>query len=209
MPQQSVSEKIERQLARAALEKTARGQRPTQTEACALRRIEKAEEEKRREAYYRTVPKADYIALSGRPTKILHDQADRYNLPLRGKTLDLYAVLSAFHKFLADNKHKLAATDGEDPMSGESSPALERWREEKYRLARLERLRQEDSLLPRDKIHTGMAAMANILRHLGAPMQRQYGPAAHQLVTEALDDWQRELDSLYGTGDDIAALADA
>ena len=146
--------------------------------------------------------------MCGRPPKVINEQADRYGLPLRGKTLDLYAVLSAFHGFLAANKHKLAATDGEDPMSGENSPALEKWREEKWLLARLERRRQEERLLPRQDVHDGLIRMSSILRNLGDTAQREYGPDAAQLVLEALDDWQRELMEIYGDRDATGDAAD-
>ena len=183
-------------LATAALTKRRAGENLTREESRALRRVEGLNEERARWEYYQSVPKRHYVAMCGRAHQVINEQARRYGLPLRGKTVNLFTVLSAFHDLVARNARRLARTDGDDPMSGESSPALERWREEKYQLARLDRLEREGSLVGRDDIHEGLTRMAAILRRLGETMQRQYGRDAHQLVEEAIDDWEREIHSM-------------
>jgi len=200
MAEQNIS-RHDRELAARALRKRRAGHKPTRQESAALRRIEKAEEERRRWEYYATIPKGHYNQLSGRPTKVLNEQAERYGIPIGGKTVNLGEVLFWLHDFLKKNRNKLATTEGEDPMSGEISPALERWREEKYLLARLERLERENKLLPRDLVHDGLALMATILRRLGENMQKHHGSDAHQLVDEALDDWERQVSALFPADD--------
>jgi len=182
---QPVISQIDQQLAAAALQKSRRGDVPTQQEQRALRRVQKADEERRRWEYYATVPKGHYLQLCGRPAKVVNEQADRYGLPLRGKTLNLELVLSAFHRFLADNKHKLVAV-GEDPMAGESSPMLEKWREEKWKLARLERQEREGSLLPLDQVQDIFMAVGNHWRHALERLCKRYGPEVRPVMEQAM-----------------------
>ncbi len=68
--------------------------------------------------------------MSGRQTKVINEQAERYGIPFGGATINLPTVVRALHDFLADNAVKLARDD--DPlMQGVGSPALERYREER------------------------------------------------------------------------------
>ncbi len=81
-------------------------------------------------------------------------------------------------------------------LSGGTSPALERFREERAKLARLDRLEREGQLLPRDRVHDGLARIATIIRMAGDALQRQFGPDALELLNDALDDAQREITAL-------------
>lgn len=101
---------------------------------------------------------------------------------------------------MADNATKLARDD--DPMmQGSGSPALERYREERAAMAKLDRLEREGSLLPRDEVREALGRVANILRGAGDALQRQHGQAAVDILLEALDDAQQEVDRCFG-GDD-------
>jgi len=196
---ESASERIERQLAAAALRKVQAGQVPSSQERAALKRLEKAQEAQRRWRYYRTCPKKDYREMSGRSARVLIDQAKRYGMPIAGRTVDLAALLSWLHDFLATNSTRLNAPDSDDPMmGGVASPALERYREERAKLARLERLQKEGSLLPRDELHQAHGKMAAVIRSAGEILRRQFGPEAGDVMTEALDDVQREIDRAFG-----------
>jgi len=198
---------IDRRLADQAREKQRLGRKVPRDEQRALRRVHRAVDEESRRRAYAAVPKKDWKTWSGRQYKTLSEQATTYGIPIAGKTIDLPAVVRWLHDFLAENARRLATVEGEDPMAGPTSPALERWREEKYRLARLERMEREQLLLPRDLVHQGLTRMAAIFRRLGDTMQRLHGRAAHQLVDEALDDCQREIDDLF-SDDDRHAAAD-
>lgn len=46
--------------------------------------------------------------MSGRQTKVLNEQAERYGIPLGGRTINLPAVVRALHEFLARNARKLS-----------------------------------------------------------------------------------------------------
>lgn len=102
------AEAIERDLAEAAILKRRAGKRATSQELAALRRIERRKEEEDRRRYYATVPQRHYRELSGRQAKILAEQAQRHDLPIAGKTVDLGLVLRRFHDLLAENKFRLA-----------------------------------------------------------------------------------------------------
>jgi len=195
---QSVAQQIDGELARAALQKRRAGGKPTGKELAALRRVEKRRNEELREELCSHVPKGVYSFWSGRQSRTLNEQSRSYGIPIGGRTIDVPAVIRWLHDFLAENARKLARVDGEDPMSGPTSPALERWREEKWRLARLERMEREQTLLPRDLVHEGLGAMATILRRAGEQLQRLHGPNAARILDEALDDWQRTIDDRLG-----------
>ena len=106
-------------------------------------------------------------------------------------------MVKALHVFLADNAPKLAREDDE-LLQGSNSPALERYREERALLARLDRLERERRLLPRDEVREALGRIAAILRGAGDALQRQFGTAAVQILHEALDDAQREIASSLG-----------
>ena len=196
-PPASTSEQIDRELAARALDKRKIGQTPTRAELRALKRYEKETEEARRRQYYATCPKKHYLELCGRSAKTVLQQADLYGLPLRGGEIDLGAALTAFHDLLAANHRKLNAVDGEDPMTGEASPMLERWREQKYELAKLDVQERKESLLPRAEIHDLNSRIAGIIRAVGDRLQRRCGPDAFEIFSEGLDDAQRFIDAYF------------
>ncbi len=92
----------------------------------------------------------------------------------------------------------------DDPLllAAGTSPALERYREERAALAKYERLRREGELIPRERIREGLNRIAAILRGVGESLQRQYGPDAHKLLEEGLDEAGREIESLFNDDDD-------
>jgi hypothetical protein len=190
-----------RELARSAREKKRRGQPVNRQEAAALERVT---DEAELSVFLRRadrMPKWLWVKWSNRQHKTIGEMAERYGMPALAEEVSLPTVIRWLYDFLAANARKLSATEGEDPMSGELSPALERWREEKWRLARLERQEREETLVVCDVVHDGLAAMAGILRGLAETMQRHFGPEAHQLVDEAIDDWERELARQLDTND--------
>ncbi|MEO8272016.1 MAG: hypothetical protein ABI557_20065 [Aureliella sp.] len=65
--------------------------------------------------------------------------------------------------FLVDNKHKLVRDDDE-MRSGPASPALERYREERALIARLQRLEREGERLPRNLVRQSLSKTAGLIR---------------------------------------------
>lgn len=184
---------LDGELVARAYRKVMDRQELTQAEREALKRHEKLKEERLRWQYYGSIPQKHWRRMSGRQTKVINEQAERYGIPFGGSTINLPAVVRALHDFFADNAAKLARED--DPLlSGGSSPALERYREERAKLARLDRLERERQLLPRDEVRESWGRMAAILRGAGDALQRQFGSEAVEILNDALDDCEREID---------------
>ena len=189
--------RVDADLVQRAYRKVMNNEELTKEERRALKRHEKEREERLRWQYYAAIPQKHWRAMSGRQTKQINEQADRYSIPFGGATINLPAVVRALHDFLADNAVKLARD--EDPlMQGSGSPALEKYREERAAMARLDRLEREGSLLPRDDVREALGRMASMLRSAGEALQRQFGAGAVEILYEALDDAQREVDRCFG-----------
>jgi hypothetical protein len=169
----------------------------TREESRALKKHEKDKEERIRWDYYGSIPQKHWRTMSGRQAKVINEQAQRYDIPFSGATVDLPSVVRKLHDFLADNKHKLARDDDEMLM-GASSPALERYREERAALAKLDRLQREGQLINRDLAHQSLGKIASILRDAGDTLNRQFGAGAADILHSALDDAKVEIDRSFG-----------
>ena len=116
----------------------------------------------------------------------------------------------AFRKRTPTHTPTITTPAGENhcrtPAAGNASPALERYREERAKLARLDRLEREGKLLARDRMHEGLGQIVSIVREALEILQRQFGAEAHALVDEALDDAERAIGALFehehGSGSD-------
>jgi hypothetical protein len=193
--------RVDKDLVARAFKKVANQQELSAQERSALRRFEKQREEKLRWTFYGSIPQKHWRQMSGRQTKVLNEQAERYGIPFGGPTINLPSVVRAVHDFLAANSHRLAGDD--DPMLvGGSSPALERYREERAALARMDRMERERLLVSRDEVREGLGRIAAMLRGAGDVLQRQFGPAALEVLNDALDDAQREIDRCFGDTDE-------
>ena len=106
-------------LARRAYAKLWAAEKPTDREQAALQRVETAE----RERLLRSLPKGVYASLADRQVRTINAQARTYGLPLLGRTIDLYAVLSAFHDLLAEHGRKILATSNSIRMNANASRA--------------------------------------------------------------------------------------
>lgn len=141
--------------------------------------------------YLRHARKTFVYQLLAVSPKVCGDLFDMHRLPVSGPVVDLFAVVAALrqrmHEYFA-----LRREDPEDPMgSGGDSPALERWREEKWMLARLDRQEREKTLIPRDLVREIMVLQSTIVRPALESLQRQFGPEAYDLMAGALADYLR------------------
>lgn len=200
-----LSQQLDKEAAARAYRKVMQGEQPTARDRAALARYEKQQEEQRRWQYYASIPQKHWRQMSGRQTKVLSEQAQRYGLPFGGRTISLPDVVRALHDFLAANARKLA--DDEDDLlhSETASPALERYREERALLARLDRLEREGQLVPRDSVREGLGQVAALLRAAGESLQRECGPEAVRILDEALDDAGRKIARLFGAEEEPLA----
>lgn len=184
--------RLEASVAAGAIQKLVRKEPLTAAEHAALRRHEKDKEERLRWQYYASIPQKHWRRMSGRQTKVINEQAQRYGLPFGGPVISLPELARALHDFLAENAVKLARDD-DALMSGPASPALERYRAARAALAELELGQREGQLLPRDETHLAMARIAAILRSAGETLGRQFGSEAREILDEAMDDAEAEI----------------
>ena len=144
--------------------------------------------------------------MAGRQVKVINQQGATYGLPLEGRTIDLPKFVRTFHDFLAVNARKLCRDDDAMLAGDSSSAALEDYRRERAKLARLERQEREGTLVQRDQVREGLGRIAAVLRVAGESLQRQYGAAAGQLLYEALDDAEREINRAFGVDHDVTNI---
>lgn len=145
------------------------------------------------------MPKKVYCALSGRAAQVVNEQADRYGLPLRGETVDLGDVLRAFHDLLAEYGRKINREDVDDPDDpGGDSPALERYRDEKAKIARLQRLEMEKQLLRRAPVHETLARFVNVWKQAADQLQRSGNESGYEVFVATVQAMEQEKDALLG-----------
>ena len=191
----------DRELVTAYIKKNRAGEKPTRRETAAYQRYQKQVEDGQRWQFYASIPKKHWATLSGRQHKVLDEQAGRYGIPILGSSIDLAAVARWLHDFLARNAQKLKPDD-DGLLQGDSDWA-ERYRRERALLVRLERREREGTLVDRERSHQCWTRVAGVILRCGEVLQRQYGPPALRLLNKALEDAQREVDSLF-TDDDAA-----
>lgn len=177
-----------RATAAQALKKRGRSEKLNRAEDSALRRVENAWRLDQLRQLVTAVPKKLYVEWSGRQYKVLLEQAQRYGIPLAGESVNVPAVLRAFHQFIADNKHRLTVDDIEN---GPETEWLDKMRKEKTLILRIERLERESSLVRKSDVSAIFDACAARLRQLGEQMQSAYGVDALEIVNEAIDDLGR------------------
>jgi hypothetical protein len=88
----------------------------------------------------------------------------------------------------------IRADSASDPLlAGADSPALERYREERAKIARLDRLEREGSLVNREYVLRGLQRCASHIRGAGERLQAAFGPEALEILEEALEEFHREI----------------
>lgn len=194
----TTSEQIERQAILVALQKQRSGQTITTQERATLKRFARKREEESRWEHYNKIPQKHWRDMSGRQANQLREQEERYGLPGGGRTVCLPDFIRAVYDFLARKKHILARADDEDLYSAVTSPALERLREETYKLRRLERLQREGQLVDLRLMHEFHSRLGSILRGAGDRLQRRCGNEAFKIYNEALDAIDREIKNFFG-----------
>lgn len=157
------------------------------------------------------VTKGDWVKWSGRAYKILDEQAQRYGIPVGEATIDLAQVAVWIHDLLAAHGRRILAGDSaseiwddiehpEREEGGPASPALERKREVEYQLRLRDLAERDQQLVSREKTRQGLAVAAGIFKAFGDTLQRQFGADAIDLWNDALNDWERAIESFFGQG---------
>lgn len=187
------SQRLDRELARKALEKRRVGEQPSFREAAALRRVEKQREDQARWAHYRNIPKKHWMQMSGRQQKVLNEQATRYDLPVGGPVVNLEEVCRWLHGFLVDHGDTLHAA-----MQGHvAQEDLKRQREQlKLDRERMAFEQEAGRLVDREELSLGLNRLAKVLRDAQQTLLTTCGEEAHLVMEEALDDFIQQLDHM-------------
>jgi hypothetical protein len=128
--------------------KMGQGKSLTSAESAALKRVERAEEDKLRQKFYASIPKKDYTVMSGRQRKVLLEQAARYGMPIGGETISLPDLARWLHDFLAKNSHRLLG----DPKTDAAEEATIRSRNASARLMEMEYAQKIGKLIEREDV---------------------------------------------------------
>ena len=83
-------------------------------------------------------------------------------------------------------------------LAAGTSPALERYREARARIAELQADEAEGTYVHVEKMQRGMQAMAAIMRDAGSRLQKQCGPDAKLILDEHLDAFEAMIPELFG-----------
>lgn len=203
------SRRAELDLVKAAIAKKQAGNEAaiTAKERRAWERWEDEEDERRGRRFLAAMPKKLYSEFAGRQTKVLHEQADAYGIPLRGATINVGDVLRWLHDFLAEHKYELPAiVRGEG--GGTPREQLIREQVEVYRrrvtLLEMKIETERTHLLPRSEVHELLAGLSKVLRGAGERLQKQFGDQAASILDVALDDYDATLTQLLPKSDSAA-----
>lgn len=184
-PRLTASEENDLKLARQALEKKRRGEKIPREEAAALRRVEKAEEEKTFwDVVQNRCTKKRYLEMAGRQARTVNEQADRYNLPISGPTIDIAKLVSRLHQFLADNSGVLSSDDA--LLGGPQTESLERLRVAQAIKVELQNSQTKGELRPADDVHKCYQLIASVFRRASAELRKKYGDEACELLAQAV-----------------------
>lgn len=180
----SETEKIDRDLAWRATLKRREGQAPTRDELAALRRIEKLDEERDRWRHYATIPKKHWREMSGRSNLILSEQAERWGIPLEGRTIDLAAVAKWIHDFIAEN----AAALGKQGAKARAADELERLRRAQADEKEMRNAVRRGELRHVDDVRRTFEFVANVIRKASAELRVEFGDRPYEILSAAIAD---------------------
>lgn len=88
---------------------------------------------------------------------------------------------------------RYAGGDGDNLLGGSGSPALEAFRRERARLAKLDRLEREGALIRRTDVRYGLDRLAALLRSFAERLRTRHGQEAAALLDDVLSTFDREL----------------
>ena len=98
----------------------AEGKKPTQVQARDAAWYDKTQADQAAQAFAAAVPKGIFCAYAGRQQKVIDEQADRYDLPIDGPTVDLNDAIRAYHDLITANARYIRpADDAELAENGE------------------------------------------------------------------------------------------
>jgi len=95
------------------------------------------------------------------------------------------------------SKQRIEVDEFGDPMvpvgDPNSSPALEKYREWRARLAELDYYARKEKLIDVTKVHTALVGIAQSLRLAGEQMKREHGNGPVEILNDALRDMEEQI----------------
>lgn len=177
----SMAEEIDCEQAKSARKKRAAGEKPTRDELAALRREEARVDRESLERHIEQIPKSlvlDAMALSAVQ---VHRLADRWGVPLRGRTVSVLELLTWVRDFLEENRERLSV----DLAGGPATVSLDRLRS--AQAAKVERQNKVASgdLVPRDALRRVLDYVARVFRDAHGEIIRRHGSEVQAILEEA------------------------
>jgi len=154
------------------------------------------------------VPTHIWQAWSGKSAGELQALHHRFGAPLYGSPIDVPAAVHWYTRRVAEynKRHKGGGRldgsaggdegDADPNMVGPLSPALEKYREERARIARLTRLQMEKSLVSVEAMSAVLGKWAERLVKAQDELEREHGPPAAGVLRTALTDCRRMVEEL-------------
>lgn len=192
----------------AALRKRAAGGPLSATESNLIARWEREQTEARGLQWIRAIPKGRWREWSGRQTKILHNHADLYGVPVRDKTVNLRVVVRWLHDWLSANANELQALQLHGAEGKTGTLRGEKLEQQIILLKQQNRLLEQElaeklgRVIPAEKMHRILTNAAKPLRAAGDRLYKRFGPEAGDILNQALGDFGNNLTQLI---DDIEA----
>jgi hypothetical protein len=183
----------------AALETRLKQLRGEPTTAAATKHLDKWNRnlfESIREQSLRSLPKGVYCGLAGRQQKVVDEFGVRYDVPLIGPTVDLFAVIQTLHSRISE----LAAAARPFQDADDAELHREKLRQEIKKLERQSEQLTIDirtklaELVRKEDVREKLAWLSGKMQSLGARMHRIAGEEGTRALNEFLEDVATELD---------------
>jgi phage terminase Nu1 subunit (DNA packaging protein) len=204
----SESSQVDVRMAKAARGKIYLGKTPSRAEMAALRRVEREEDEESRWRHYAEIPKRHWREMAGRTTQQLHRHAEQFGIPVRGRYIDLGAVVSWLHNFLTENS---AVFEGDDALTaGPKTESLERLRKAQAEKVEMQNRVTRGELRRADDVRRCFGVIAGTLRQASSALNVEFGRAAYQVMADAIqkaDDTLAKFERQVVDGSSIEAEA--
>jgi phage terminase Nu1 subunit (DNA packaging protein) len=93
---------------------------------------------------------------------------------------------------------RVARNETDPLLKGPTSPYLEKYRREKFLLARLDRRERQGQLIARADVHTGLSIFAGLIRRAASTLQDKYGQDAYDILCDAMFDAESAIAREFG-----------
>lgn len=137
------------------------------------------------------LPKQMYSKLCGRQVKVINQQADRYGLPIREPSIDMYQAVKAFHDFLAKHGDRLTEND---ELRKEKERLEIKVLERRARILDGEIQQQSSEYIKRQELRHRLAWLAARLEQLGETLGKAGGADVQGALNDFLDELALEIE---------------